>query len=139
MMTVKAGVFLVAWAFFGVSCCSAGEIKPTVTSVIRGTREVEHMLDVLHLLADVRASIDDDANECKPQFGSNDSDFVMDQIRTRTRDDIEIVNIIEYSDESSTVEVFFRTDRPEVARVVLRVLRRKQVCEAFNVQLIVTE
>lgn len=124
--------------------CTAKTERPVVREVVRDSRRPSDQALAWSLFQQVQesmaASTEEEApHDCIARPESRDTDFVKKEMQSRSKRDVERVDIIAYEDGTADVELYIKTSQPSVADLVLHVRERSRICVSFDVQILVSE
>jgi len=126
------------------TACVARADLPVVRDVVRDARSPSDQSLAWSLFQQVReslvASLDGEARlTCMARHESKDTEFVNGEMRSRTQDDIQRVDFINYENGITDVELYVRTSEPSAGNLVLYVREHSSSCIAFDIQILVSE
>ena len=126
------------------TACTAPTERPVVRDVVRDARSPSDQALAWSLFQQVQKSIianikGGTSSNCIARPESKDTDFVNSEMRSRTKTDIERIDIIVYENGETDVELYVKSSEPSVSGLVLYVREHSSSCIAFDVQIRVSE
>ena len=132
----KAFVIL---SFLFQGACISSEQRPGVISVTKNSKDNSHMIIFEGLLSSVKNSLLKPRSTCFPVVGSNNSEYILDIFYSVNRQDVEILNVIEYENEMKKFEAFMFINDLNDQRLIVRIYHKNGNCIKYNLQLLVSD